>query len=932
MGKPQQSRKKSGAAVKSLRQRHADQHNSTGGVTATIDVPAACLSGVLKPTSLPPCIQQLWESTDYAVLEDACSDVSFFALQAKHNEAFLHEGVPQRLAQLLLFTSPYPPEAAGGDVVNKAASDGGGCVPHPHKGILYMQIAAADALRSLVTNSEQDRVVDALMRAGVVDPVSGMSFADGLAALVRDDWTRVQEARRRMTPSDWMDVYYEDNEEEDDGNNIDDDNDASGGTAAPLQPLRKRRDAGNTRNVYFTLLRHLEESLTLVGVCVEANEGCAGAFSSPAALCLLLEVLRVSTTTTWETLLHPSAQYYTEQHDSEGNVAAVSETVLAMRAYKRREACLLAALAVSTSDVLLLLSPESPSLAHVLTAATTGHSGSAAAAAAGSSSSSPVMTAEQSSFLNTAVDAVDLRGWLAAKPPVDVQLHEKLSDETLPGFAGPHHTVVALERERVLYDLLRATLSIQGILLHIAPEAANVQRVLPLLCDALQKVSLPMHVWCSLLPILMDTCECGDEEVKSAVTTLATHRLRATQSTVRLLHVVVNVVGEKNDERLSAEQDDEAAFAANPLAPLLQSGNLFYSFGILLKDVLWVSQSTGNNAAADVVTRQAQQRALRAEATSNAAVTSIQMLLLSIEVNVWEVASTLLLMLPVASLGDPSLTWRALMLAVQHRYALHLDAAAAASAEEQQNSQSQLPDRAAQVNIIQHSASAHQLVWMQLESLVQMLWTVQRKQSKVHGGVLAALNDVQATSTDVDVLVRVSWESTASAALKQACVGTVGLLCASMQHPEAVATATRFALAVVANGGPALTFNKTLLDSFGELAGASVPTGPAERHAWMHQLSIVDAAATVRSEAANTLVDLFLDERYDAAVYWPLGVQEGLKTLKLQLAAYAKRRAQLDKETKRKYHLSTETPDAEQWAEILENLDGFLPYKLSHRQ
>ncbi|KAL7702876.1 hypothetical protein N2W54_002904 [Lotmaria passim] len=932
MGKPNQKGKKV-AAVKSLRQRPTESCS----VAASVDAAAHLADNAphthahASPSSLPPCVQQLRESTECAVLEDACSDIAHFSLQAKHNDAFLRDGVPQRLAQLLLFASPYAAAPTINDAQRQPNSNDGGQVREamePNRAFLCVQIAAADALRSLVTNSEQDRVVDALTGTGMVDSASGLSFAESLAVLVREDWTRVQEARRRMTPNDWMDVYHEGN---DDDNNNDEDGCAAADLTAQHASGQRKRRAGSTRNLYFTLLRHLEEVLLLVGICVEASEACAAAFSDPAALCLLIDLLRAATTTTWETLLHPSAQYYAE----EGNAAAaVNETVLAMRAYKRREACLLASLAVSVSDVLLLLSPESPSLVHLVTAAAadTKSAGGAAAASPVSSSSlssaATTLTAEQRSFLNTAVDAVDLRAWLAEKPAADVQLQEHFSDAALPSFVGPCHTVVALERERVLYDLLRATLSTQGMLLHLAPAAANLQRVLPLLCDALQKVSLPMHVWCGLLPILMDTCEVAEEEVKSAATRLATHRLRATQSAVRLLHVVVNVVGEQNDPRVSAEQDDEAAFATNPLAPLLQSGNLFYSFGLLLKDVLWMSTSSSSgDTGADVVTQQAQQRALRAEAKSNAAATELQMVLLSTEVNVWEVASTLLLMLPVASLGDPSLTWRALMLAVQHRYELHLNAAAA-----EQQHQHEDYDRTSQVNIVQHSASAHQLIWLQLESLVQMLWTMQRKQSKAYGGVLAARNDVQASSADVDVLVRVSWESSASAGLKQACVAAVGLLCASTQQPEAVATAARFACAVVTNGGPAATFHKKLLDAFTQLVPASVPTYPAERRLWMQQLAMVDAAATVRSEAANTLVDLFLDERYDAAVYWPLGVQEGLEAFKMQLATYVKRRAQLDKETKRKLHLSTETPDAEQWAEVLENLNGFLDYKASNKR
>ncbi|GET85814.1 hypothetical protein, conserved [Leishmania tarentolae] len=894
----------------------------------------------LPHTSTPLCVQQLREAQEYAVLEDACSDIAHFALQPRHNNDFLREGVPQRLAQLLVFSPPYElpklnatTDAAPVGVLptSSAAATAGEAEPQPHKGILYMQMAAAEALRSLIASSEQDCVIDALTSAGV-DAATGNSFAEGLSCLVQAGWQRVQQARRRMVPEDWWDVYREDGDEDRGG-----DKTASEGEAEPAAETsarRCRRQSGLTRNLYFTLLRHLDEVLALASVCVEASEACAEALSSSSTLLLLLDVLRVATTTTWETLLHPSAKYYAD----DAQVPGASETVLAIRAYKRREAGLLASLAVSTADLLLLLSPENQSLAQVFT----GSSGGNGAAASTSSSpsavgSSTAMTVEQTAFLNTAVDAVDLRAWLAEKPEVEVQLQERFSDASLPSFLGAQHTIVAMERERVLYDLLRATLSIQGMLLHIAPSGANLQRVLPLLDDTLHKTSLPMHVWCGVLPLLMGTCECAEESVRTAATTLTTHRLRTTQAAVRLLQVVVNAVGEQNDA--DQYEDDEAAFAANPLATLLLSRNLFYAFGLLLKDVLWmspnsdsqsnaatVSHPTRPTATRDVMAWQAQQRALRAEASSNAAATEIQMVLLSTEVNVWEVASTLLLMLPVASLGDPALTWRALLQAVSNRYELHLEAAAVETSEGE--------DHSAHANILQHSARTHQLLWMQLESLGQMLWTMQRKQSKANGGgtAVTACNHVQATSADVDLLIRVSWEASASTPLKQSCVGAVGLLCASMQSEEAVATAARFAVAVVANGGPAGTsYGKTLLDVHVQLVPPKVPAYPAERRVWRQQLALADATATVRCEAANTLIDLFLDERYDAAVYWPLGIQEKLSDFQRQLVVYVKRRQQLDKETKRRYHVSTETPDAVQWSEVLENLCGFIDYKTRHK-
>ncbi|CCW61316.1 unnamed protein product [Phytomonas sp. EM1] len=360
--------------------------------------------------------------------------------------------------------------------------------------------------------------------------------------------------------------------------------------------------------------------------------------------------------------------------------------------------------------------------------------------------------------------------------------------------------------------------------------------------------------------------------------------------------------------------------------------------------MLWLSareRPSGADSPDPDVMQRREQHLLREVAKENAEVTTMQFLILSMEVTVWNVASLLLLMVPVESLGDPSQVWSAILRAVEQRYVL-LSAATASDDE------TALPPS----SIAAESASARQLLWLQLESLVQMLWTLQRKQAKARGGVLHGSNQqLHAGKSDVDLLIRLAWERREGGGvskvgkkeaqplvcmptLTQACVGAIGLLCVSFGEVEATLVGASFALAILASYGndSAATAPSSLLQLDGGMAlsGTSHLANPAERRAWLQRLFAVDGIVSARVEAANALMDFFLDERYDIEVYIPQGVHQKLSIFLVQLREYIKQRLMISKFWKRNYQIVAEPEDFEQWQEIEENLVGFLEYKAQH--
>lgn len=844
---------------------------------------------------LPGCAQRLLQSSDYGEIEEACGDISFFALQPKQHAILVRSCVPQRLGSLLL-QAPMD---------SNADTESGVAAASVHRGIVYMQVAAAEALRNVLTNSQKgcDEVMDALITYDA-------DFSVHLVRAVVATWGLVSQAQQLTGPLEWSAVSAAEQElAQEEDNALEaavvessahvDTTMATDVTPPPSHRPPRRPSASST---YLALLRLLEELLQLASVCIEAKERITAEFSNPEAVFVLLSILETTMTGAWTNLEDP-LRYF----DAAAGIDSVQDT--AMRHYKQEETRLLAATACAASDALHTLSSDNAALSQLL-------SGNVA----------------QKGFLNQVVEATALRRWLAAEPTT---LSEACQAALQAGTAMP------LAAQCVYYQLLRATLGVQGTLQNSVAVPASLSRVLPLGVDILQRV-LPMQLWRETVPLLMEDCDVA-EPIRAAAVHMASLRLRCVHAAVRLFSAAVDAICERN----GTHDDDEVAFSRNPVATALYESNALYSFGVLLRDVLWLQQT--NEAAAvegspvDVM-RSRDQRLLRGAALSNTEVTTLQFTILSTEVAVWGVASTLLMMVPAVSLGDPASIWRAMVCAVQNRY--NLLTAAALSEQQDEDVACGQPtnqDHSARAayNIVTHSSAARQLVLMQLESLTQMLWTLQRKQSKQMGGVLQSMNALQAVPGDVDLLIRLSWESLVDGVptLRQACVGAVGHLCCSLQTEEAITVATRYALAVLTRGGG----NGSLvqpdpsqvvpLSELGEsVVMTSAPTQKTTRQIWLASLSHVDVVVSTRVEAANVLMDLFLDERYDTSVYIPLQVHAALMQFAPQLKAYMKRRVQVAKELRKNYRLVVDAEDLLQWEEVEENLGGFLAYKASHIQ
>ncbi|KEG05681.1 hypothetical protein DQ04_19361000, partial [Trypanosoma grayi] len=553
--------------------------------------------------------------------------------------------VPQRLAEVL-FTSTTatltpPVGEATGHAEGRPQQQ-----QQPHRGVLYMQTAAAEALRNFVVNSVEDAVVDALAATSFPanNPAQqqqqegqqqqGFAFRDGLVTLLLATWETVQRTRQDAPPVPPA-------AEAKVGTDGDDDDDGVAG-----KDVEADASGNNMQSTAFmAAARALEEVLQLVSVCVEGSEHIAEAFSAPPVVQTLLLMLEATTRVVWEALQHPSQLYLPAAGDDSGNA-------MWLRHYKRREAELLAAVAVAAGGVLHVLSGDNDALATLL-------------------QSAEVVAAHQE-FLNSALDAAAIMTWL----------REESSSSSVPpaaviaAAAGEEDAaLLAVARQNILYELCEVSLHVQGALVNSAPNPVNAARVLPLVVAVLD-AHPPRGEWRRTVPLLLQECQL-QEELRAALINRALQRLRCDQAAVSVLHAVVDAVCSHN----SPDLDDEAAFQQNPQAKLLYSSNAMFVVGKLMKDALQLSTnndgSSGNNNEEDVMV----ERALRAAAGTTGTgglITKLQLLVLSNEVGVWSLANTLLLMVPWSGLGEaPSHIWRAIVDALSTRAQLLADAAAA---------------------------------------------------------------------------------------------------------------------------------------------------------------------------------------------------------------------------------------------------------------
>lgn len=383
--------------------------------------------------------------------------------------------------------------------------------------------------------------------------------------------------------------------------------------------------------------------------------------------------------------------------------------------------------------------------------------------------------------------------------------------------------------------LLRLSLSLASTLLHCAPSTENATRVLPVLCHAFG--TLPLKEWSRALPLLSEDSKVS-EEVRALAISQSADRFRALQAAVDLLSSLLDFACGQHEDEL----DDEAAFAQNPNAHLLATSGAFARLGEIIQDLL---QPFPDAIAV---------RALR-EATPNGEASTLQHLFLSVEVGIFGVASSLLMMLPVTSLAPFPSVWRATVSALEQRY--QLTTADAAS-----------------LSIATESPSARNMLLLQMESLAEMCWTIQRKDLQ---------QESQPLPQDLDVFTRLAWCSGASNESKTFCIGVVGCIGMRYRHAsaEAMTACARFC-------------NAMLCEARNDI--------------------------DVRAEAANSIMDLFDDETFDATLYVPLQLQGHLHTFLtnnltpfLQSSRRSGNKAQ---------YLSM--------SEIADNLKRFLQYKMSH--
>ncbi|AAZ12766.1 uncharacterized protein TEOVI_000529200 [Trypanosoma equiperdum] len=922
-------------------------------------------------SAAPSCVAKLYAAR-WEEMEEGCMNIISFALQPQAHATLLSHGVPQRLAELLLAAEPANPhvqlssrqEGEGqAEEEGEAELNADARQVITRRGLLHIKSAAAGALRNMIVSGSDDVVVDTLAGATIstcalsqkqgagnekgsnsnnngrgepnlTTPLETkderVNFCEGLVKLLIDTWESATESRRRGITSysaivnrrlggAGTDTIAE----------YDDGNDNNAADANSCKSIIASADLDNMPP--FSLLRALEEILQLIAVCVEGNEQIANAFSTAHAAKSLLCVIEAATGAAWEAL--QPQQQSVEPPLSHSFGSNEEEALVWIQHYRRREAEIFAAVAVAGSEVLHVLSGENEALSTLLLSAEA--------------------MAPHQSFLTAALDAEQAKAWLEAEV---CSLKTALASargtgananvmEEIESCGTEDALILSVTRHNVLYQLCEVSLHVQGTLMNTSPTSVNAARVLPLVVTVLN-AHPPHDEWSRTVPLLMQTCTLS-EGVRTYYLARAQHRLRCVQAAVHVLHVVVDVICSLNEPNV----DDEVAFRQNEAAKLLYSNNAMFVVGKLMRDALRMptttSDETGagdvNNASCsagiggncatttfaavqqqheeDVVVEQAL-RAAAGTSGSGSLITKLQRLVLSNEVGVWGLANTLLLMVGWKDLGDaPSSIWRAIINALERRAQL-------LSREVQEDTSE------AGVITPAHSPSSYSssgkakgvyLLLLQLESLVQMLWTLQRKQTAEAGGPLQVVNHLSARPADVDIVTRLAWEPAASTQQRQACVGVACSVCASLHTTEATEAAARFALG-------ALQAEK-LNPQAGRAAPVEIncppPPGPREeRRRWLMNFTKADGEWRVRCEAANQIMDLFLDEQHHETVYLPLRIQQALVLFIQQFQAYSKRRSQQQRDMMRNYKVVLPDFDEEgNLSEVVENLSAFVDYK-----
>ncbi len=406
-------------------------------------------------------------------------------------------------------------------------------------------------------------------------------------------------------------------------------------------------------------------------------------------------------------------------------------------------------------------------------------------------------------------------------------------------------------------QLLLLRLHVCGVLLNVAPNASNASRIIPFIAAGLD--FLPIREVARAVPFLAEGCE-ATVELRSAAVDQCQARLRALQASLDLSTQLLAWITSCSAE---ADEDDEATFAQNPLAPLFLASAIPVKLLALLGNVF---------APLDVITAAALRRP-----SEHSRLTSIQHLVLSAEVGLFSLTATILLLVPVESLGDCANVYRAALTAIRTRQELLSQLAEAST-----------------------GASPHvraQLV-LQMESLAEICWTVQRKTDNESGGGAAG-----ACPEDLDVFTRLAWLSGVGKETILCLIGNVSLLGRQRHTDSSVLSAcARFVLAC--------------LSTKSSSSGVEVSDGDD-----LDQMEL-------EADAANGLIDMFSFDECDQSVYIPLGVHATLSHLLPRFKRLLRLRGE---EGKRGPRGCSRSPRAaavlDHVRTVAANLEAFLRYK-----
>lgn len=407
-------------------------------------------------------------------------------------------------------------------------------------------------------------------------------------------------------------------------------------------------------------------------------------------------------------------------------------------------------------------------------------------------------------------------------------------------------------------SMLRISINLASTLLNCSPTLESIRMVTKVVVAALQNT--PLTGIRQILPVLSENCA-FDEVLRRSSIQQQQDRLKALQAAIDAVGSILTIATEGHPEEL----EDEEAFRLNPYAQEFFASGIPAAIAELAKEILPPVQ--------DVVLA-----ALIRAPSISVHVTAIQKLYLAVEVGVCGLVSNLLLLLPLNAMGsDVNGMWTTAVGALSERLQLLHHAKNHTSPHESDETEEQA---ILQGGSIFETPEAQEQLLYQIESIVEMLWTILRKDTQ--------FTAVVAPST-IDVLSRLLWEPSASVETKVFILNTLGCIGTRSRNAESIFICGRLCTTVI----------QTEMENLQKLGNSATP-------------EMVELAA----ESANIIMDMFADEQYDTSAYVPLGIHPTLQHL-LPMLKYAVSRV---RRKHLKHHLD----------EIATNVEGFLAYKVSN--